>query len=92
VTLYRTGSLTDKPGAFWTPSDSYAYYVHPKGPLHIAELEPTARVKRLPGDASRTAIEIERVLGQADVLVFRAWDWDTDEYVVLNPHVLRITS
>jgi TusA-related sulfurtransferase len=89
--LYRTGSL-DRDAAFWTPDPDYARYVHPEGTLHSAALAANARVKKMKGSPSRAVIQQEQGKNEADVLVFDAWDWDTEEYVVLNPAALRVNE
>lgn len=89
MTLYRTGAA-DVLAGFWTPDPEYAKYVRVDDrPLLQAELPDTARIKKLPGSPNPAVIDRERILGDADVLVFDAWDWDTQEYVVLDPAVLQ---
>jgi hypothetical protein len=88
MTLYRTGRA-ETPDGFWTPDPEYAHYIRVGDrPMIKAELLDTARVKKLPGSPSPAVIDRERAIGDADVLVFEAWDWDTQEYVVLNTAVL----
>jgi hypothetical protein len=89
MTLYRTGSAETTDG-FWTPDPEYARNIRVGDrPMIKAELLDTARIKKLPGSPSSIIIDRERTIGGTDVLVFDAWDWDTQEYVVLNTAVLR---
>ena len=92
MTLYRIGNPQTEAG-FWSPDPEYPRHVHGHDkPLVSAELSPTAVIKRYNVSANQAAIAVERLAGTADVLVFPAWDWDTDEYVVLNPTVLALKS
>jgi len=92
MTLYRTGSA-ETPDAFWTPDVEYAQHIRVGArPLIKADLVASARIKKLIGSPSRAVIHRERAIGDADVLVFDAWDWNTQEYVVLNPAVIQNAS
>lgn len=92
MTLYRIGNPQDV-GGFWSPDPEYPRYIHGQNkPLVSAELSPAAVIKRFSTSANSATITVERLAETADVLVFPAWDWDTDEYVVLNPAVLTIKS
>jgi hypothetical protein len=81
LVLYRTGRLV------WTPDPAYARYIHPGAPLQRATVNPKAKVRYCSGSPTRKLIASMR--GKFDVLIFSAWDWDTDEYVILNPGVLN---
>jgi hypothetical protein len=88
MTLYRIGN-PQLAGAFWSPDVEYVRAVKGENsPVVSAELSPAAVIKQMPGSPDKTVIHVERLAEQADVLVFKAWDWDTDEYIVLNPAVL----
>jgi len=88
MTLYRTGRA-ETPNGFWTPDLEYARYIRAGDrPMIKADLLNTARTKKLTGSPSPGVIDRERAIGDADVLIFDAWDWNTQEYVVLNTAVL----
>ena len=92
MTLYRIGNPQTVAG-FWSPDPDYVRSIHGADkPVITAELSPAAVVKRLSGNANQATIEVERLAEVADVLIFQAWDWDADEYVVLNPEVLILKN
>lgn len=88
--LYRTAvnlEAATLSGSFWTPSIEYAHLIHPKLPVFKATLGKYAAVFR--GHDSPTKKLLKELAFEYDVAVFPAWDYDTDEYVILNPSVLR---
>lgn len=89
--LYRTARHRRHafaPGGFWTPSKKYARLIHEDWPLFVVKLSPRARRKHFPAYISASRDAIEGTVNEYDVIIFRAWDFPTTEYVVLNPRVL----
>ncbi len=88
--VYRTCREVDPatPGSFWTTSREYARYVHDTWPLFRAMVRRSARVERCEGSPDRRALGRMAKRG-VQVAIFAAWDWDTDEFVVLDPDVLE---
>jgi len=88
MTLYRTGNPSSGVN-FWTPDEKYARQVH-EGALHKAELLPGARIKRLSTQIKKQVIRRERRLDECDIIVFIAENRSSEEYVVLNPRVIKV--
>ena len=84
--LYRAGEPT-RGTAFWSASEAQARKLGPNLALHEAELASDARIVY----ANRRRTALENVGKDVDVVVFTAKD-GTYEYVVINPHVLRIVQ
>jgi hypothetical protein len=91
ITLYRYGKLTDPGQTFWTPDPAYVRHCKGQAPNLQATLRDGARVKVAAGSARRRVIAHAVNRRNWDVLVFETWDWNTTEYVILNPDVLRIS-
>lgn len=88
-TLYRTAKgRPDTPGSFWTPSLDYTRAIHPTWRVYTASIAPHAVVARYEGSPS-AEILAEAAAHGVQVAVFPIWDWDGDEYVVLDPSALR---
>jgi hypothetical protein len=62
--------------------------MHPNSPLHEANLSAAAKVQHFPGSPTKRLIRALESSG-LDVAVFDIWDFDAQEYVVLNPDVLE---
>jgi hypothetical protein len=87
--LYRTArTCNNRPGLFWTPDVEYARYIHPDAAVCVADLAANARTRHFPGSPDKTLIAELLAQRDLDVAIFDVWDWDTTEYVVLNPAVL----
>lgn len=88
-TLYRTArGRPGTPGSFWTPSLDYTRMIHPTWRVYEARLAPDAVVARYEGSPSAELLAEAAARG-VQVAVFPIWDWDGDEYVVLDPSALR---
>ena len=88
--LYRRGKLSKLDTTFWTPDRDYVQHCTGKVPNLQATLREGARVRRVNGSARRGVIHNAQNRKHWEVLVFTAWDWECDEYVILNPDVLQI--
>ena len=87
IILYRSAGEIMQSGGFWTTDPDYIKHVMGRGNIYRAELPVSARIKRINTQANKKDISLARTEGY-DAVVFPAWDWHTDEYVVLNPKVL----
>jgi hypothetical protein len=87
--LYRTATANSvlEPAGFWTPDQKYARYVHPDRRLYVASVRSGANVKKYAGSPTRAILE-GAIEDGVDIAVFDAWDWMTEEFVVLDPVVL----
>jgi len=87
LTLYRAGSL-DVKNSFWSDVKEHAemFTSFARTEFHTALVSPNAKVLDLPGSPSKKVINDMK--GRADILKFKSWDEDSNEYVVLNPKVL----
>ena len=86
--LYRAGEPTQGT-AFWSQTADQARRHSPDLAVHEAELLPTAKVHKAGHGVRRTQLALKKLRKGYDVVVFTARDGSC-EYVVLNPHALRI--
>ena len=86
--LYRHGN-PKLVGGFWTPDPKYVWYIHHTKKMWEARLSPRALIREIGGSPDRRMITKALRRGSPDVIVAKAWDFDTREYVVLNPRMLE---
>lgn len=87
--LIRTAkSHPKRVGGFWTNSRAYAVYIHPRWPVWRAELSDCAKVRYMTGSPSKSIL-VKAQRDGVDVMVFKCWDWNAKEFVVINPRAIE---
>lgn len=90
ITLYRVGDPKTKAG-FWTPDPDYASkHLGLTTKQHVANiLKGTTIMHEIVENANADDIKQAEELGY-DIITFPMWDYDADEWVVINPKVLLL--
>lgn len=86
--LYRAGEPT-RGVAFWSTTADQARRHSPDLAIHEAELLTAAKIHKVGPGIRRSNLALQKFKKDYDIVVFTARDGSC-EYVVLNPHILRI--